>query len=279
MGAEVDLPRCARRGFRGNCRPWAARITCAFRRAPRVPFRTDEKEPKVRLRTLRRVLRNLREYLARTRGLPPLPTGTPAEGSIQVAGAPNDGNNGAASLPGRGTRGRVADPPPVRRTRIGLTDRGVSCGQEPQLTCALRSQRPRPDGSHNPRRKTTPVPGVRAPCARARRSRAVFRLPVGDASEIKTAAPPLWELPVRFRRLAGRGVAPAARRLAGCCRLVRSSVAGRRRLCPKANRRRRGGQGGMAPCGFFPPFLVRTRNGAARRGGTRQASPLDVRTI
>ena len=26
----------------------------------------------------------------------------------------------------------------------------------------------------------------------------------------------------------------------------------------------------MAPCGFFPPFLVRTRNGAARRGGTRQ---------
>ncbi len=33
--------------------------------------------------------RNLREYLASTRRLPPLPTGTPAEGSIQVAGAPN----------------------------------------------------------------------------------------------------------------------------------------------------------------------------------------------
>ena len=43
--------------------------------------------------------------------------------------------------------GRVADPPPVRRTRIGLTDRGVSCGQGPQLTCALRSQRPKPEGS------------------------------------------------------------------------------------------------------------------------------------
>ena len=112
----------------------AARITCAFRRAPRVPFRTDEKEPKVRLRTLRRVLRDLREYLAITRGLPSLPTGTPAEGSIQVAGAPNDENNGAASLSGRGTR-------------IGLTDRGVGCGQGPQLTCALRSQRPKPDGS------------------------------------------------------------------------------------------------------------------------------------
>ena len=34
-------------------RLWAARMTSAFRRAPRVPFRTDEKEPKVRLRTLR----------------------------------------------------------------------------------------------------------------------------------------------------------------------------------------------------------------------------------
>ena len=28
-----------------------------------------------------------------------------------------------------------------------LTDRGVSCGQGPQLTYALRSQRPKPDGS------------------------------------------------------------------------------------------------------------------------------------
>ena len=91
--------------------------------------------------------RYLREYLAMTRELPSLPTGTPAVGTIQVAGAPNDGNNGAANLPGGGTRGRVADPPPVRRTRIGLTDRGVSCGQGPQLTCALRSQRPKPDGS------------------------------------------------------------------------------------------------------------------------------------
>ena len=28
-----------------------------------------------------------------------------------------------------------------------LTDHGVSCGQGPQLTYALRSQRPKPDGS------------------------------------------------------------------------------------------------------------------------------------
>ena len=69
------------------------------------------------------------------------------------------------------------------------------------------------------RRKTTPVPGVRAPCARARRSRAVFRLPAGAARHAKADVPPLWELPIRFRRLAGRGIAPAARRLAGCCRL------------------------------------------------------------
>ena len=40
--------------------------------------------------TSRNSKRNLREYLAITRRLPPLPTGTPAEGSIQVAGAPND---------------------------------------------------------------------------------------------------------------------------------------------------------------------------------------------
>ena len=35
-------------------------------------------------------LRNPREYLAITHGLPSLPTGTQAEGSIQVTGAPND---------------------------------------------------------------------------------------------------------------------------------------------------------------------------------------------
>ena len=215
--------------------------------------------------------RYLREYLARTRGLPPLPTGTPAEGSIQVAGAPNDGNNGAASLPGRGTRGRVADPPPVRRTRIGLTDRGVSCGQGPQLTCALRSQRTRPDGSHNPRRKTTPVPGVRAQSARARRSRAVFRLPVGAARHANADVPPRKH----SRYGSGDSLAEALRpRRGGGRDAVHPSAdpwRGRRRLWPKANRRRRGGQGGIAPCGFFPPFLVRTRNGAARRGGTRQS--------
>ena len=114
-------------------------MTCAFRRAARVPFRADEKEPKVRLRTLRRVLRNLREYLAMTRELPSLPTGTPAEGSIQVAGAPND-------------RSRMA--------------------------------------RHNPRRKTTRLRRVRALCARARQSRAVFRLPVGAARHAKAAVPP-----------------------------------------------------------------------------------------
>ena len=77
----------------------AARITSAFCRAPRVPFRTDEKEPKVRLRTLRRVLRNLREYLAMTRELLPLPAGTPAEGSIQVADAPNNAHRMARRGP------------------------------------------------------------------------------------------------------------------------------------------------------------------------------------
>ena len=97
-------------------------------------------------------LRNPREYLAITRRLPPLPTGTPAEGSIQVADAPND-------------RSRMA--------------------------------------RQNLRRKTTPVPGVRALCARARQSRAVFRLPVGAARRAKVAVPPRTH--VRF----GSGDSPA----------------------------------------------------------------------
>ena len=127
-GSFVHLPRCARRRF-WVCRaapgggfgfaalhpaelsrelpPVGGRITCAFRRAPRVPFRTDEKEPKVRLRTLRRVLRNLREYLASTRRLPPLPTGTLAEGSIQVAALPT-GDGGRANP--SGARSRAAFP-------------------------------------------------------------------------------------------------------------------------------------------------------------------------
>ena len=212
-----------------------------------------------------------------TRELPPLPTGTPAEGSIQVAGAPNDGNNGAASLPGRGTRGRVADPPPVRRTRIGLTDRGVSCAQEPQLTCALRSQRPRPDGSHNPRRKTTPVPGVRALCTRARRSRAVFRLPVGAARHAKAAVPPLWELPVRFRRLAGRGIAPAARRLAGCCKLVRSSVnMASPTLAAGQPEAAWGSQGRSPSCPSLVPFLGKQERNSPSVD-YRQTAPLTER--
>ena len=117
-------------------------------------------------------LRNPREYLASTRRLPSLPTGTPAEGSIQVAGAPNTGTEGSATKERR---------PP---------------GGAPLRFC----------------RRISPK---------------AFR--------------------TRFRRLTGRGIAPAARRLAGCCKLVRSSVTGRRRLWPQANRRRRGGRRGEAP--------------------------------
>ena len=80
----------------------AARMTSAFRRAPRVPFRTDEKEPKVRLRGLHRPLRDPLEHLAITRRLPPLPTGTQAEGSIQVADAPNNAHRMARGDPPSG---------------------------------------------------------------------------------------------------------------------------------------------------------------------------------
>ena len=115
-------------------------------------------------------LRNPREYLAITRRLPPLPMGTPAEGSIQVAGAPNTGTEGSATKERR----------PV--------------GGAPLRFC----------------RRISPK---------------AFR--------------------VRFRRLSGRGIAPVARRLVGCYRLVRSSVVGRRRLWPQANRRRRWGRRGF----------------------------------
>ena len=154
-GHVLDLPLIARRFsiFRPAGR---APFYAPLRGAPDVPpsaagiagsrpgrrgtFFASKKVPKEgRQRTLRRVLWNLREYLAMTRRLPPLPTGTPAEGSIQVAGAPND-------------RSRIA--------------------------------------RQNPRRKTTPGTGVRALCARARRSRAVFRLPVGAARHAKAAVPP-----------------------------------------------------------------------------------------
>ena len=183
-------------------------MTSAFRRAPRVPFRTDEKEPKVRLRTLRRVLRNLREYLASTRRLPPLPTGTQAEGSIQVADAPNDRSRMAR-------RGHTAE----NNARSGRSRALRACAASPRSF-------PPPRGRCAPRKSGRASPGV---------------------------------LPVRFRRLAGRGIAPAARRVAGYCTPVRSSVAGRRRLWPQANRRRRGGQGGAALVPFFGSFLGQAR--------------------
>ena len=96
----------------------------------RVTFFTSKKVTKEgRQRTLRRVLWNPREYLAITRRLPPLPTGTLAEGSIQVADAPNDrswmarrghtAENNARSGRSRALRACAAKPrsfPPSRGT-------------------------------------------------------------------------------------------------------------------------------------------------------------------
>ena len=88
--AVLDLLRCARRGFHGNCR------FPSGKNHERVPpratdsFSADEKEPKVRLRGLHRPLMYPLEYLAITRRLPSHPTGTLAVGTTQVAGAPND---------------------------------------------------------------------------------------------------------------------------------------------------------------------------------------------
>ena len=97
------------------------------------------------------------------------------------------------------------------------------------------------------RRKTTPVPGVRTLCVRARRSRAVFRLPVGAARHAKAAVPPR----THFRYGTGDSRAEALRLRRGGGRDAVSPFAdpwtGRRRLWPKANRRRRWGRRGEAP--------------------------------
>ncbi len=163
-------------------------------------------------------LRNPREYLAITHKLPPLPTGTQAEGSIQVAGAPNNAHRMAR-------RGRTAE----NNARSGR--------------------------SHA--------------CARARRSRAVFRLPVGAARHAKAAVPSR----AHFRYGTGDSRVEALRPRRGGGRDAVSPFAdpwtGRRRLWPKANRRRRWGRRGEAPRALLW-FLS-----WARKKGTRCRSTTD----
>ena len=66
---------------------------------------------------------------------------------------------------------------------------------------------------------------ARSGCSRALRACAAkprsFPPPRGRCAPRKSGRASPEALPVRFRRLAGRGIAPAARRPAGCCRLVR----------------------------------------------------------
>ncbi len=89
-------------------------------------------------------LRNPREYLAITRRLPPLPTGTPAEGSIQVADAPNGGNEMCGELAGQGPQLTCAQPsahvqpaacsrpvPPAPAKRAAALSGGRFCMQLP----------------------------------------------------------------------------------------------------------------------------------------------------
>ncbi len=111
-------------------------------------------------------LRTPREYLASTRRLPPLPTGTRAESSIQVADAPNNAHRMAR-------RGPAAE----NNARSGRSRARRACAAKPRSF-------PPPRGRCTPRKS-----GRASPKA----------------------------LPVRFRGLAGRGIAPAARRRAGGC--------------------------------------------------------------
>ncbi len=203
-------------------------MTSAFRRAPRVPFRTDEKEPKVRLRTLRRVLRNLREYLAIARELPPLPTGTQAEGSIQVADAPNDRSRMAR-------RGRTAE----NNARSGRSRALRACAAKP--------------------RSFPPPRGRCAPCKSGRASPGAF--------------------PVRFRRLAGRGIAPAARRQAGCCKLVHSSVDGAPPTLAAGQPEAARGSRGRSPLRLLSPISCPYKKWGRPPGRDPATPPLPERQI
>ena len=94
-------------------RPWAARMTSAFRRAPRAPFRTDEKNPKVRLRTLRlgrpaRAAPGARYARRPISGLRAAFGGWPPKRGLRtaVAGAPPR-DPGLSPLRGPGPAGRI----------------------------------------------------------------------------------------------------------------------------------------------------------------------------
>ena len=105
------------------------------------------------------------------------------------------------------------------------------------------------------RRKTTPVPGVRAPCARARQSRAVFRLPVGVARHAKAAVPTR----AHFRYGSGNSRAEALRPRRGGRRDAVGSSADPWQGAADFGRRTTGGgvgvKGAQPPAASFPHFL------------------------
>ena len=120
-GLRLGRPARAAPGARYARRPLAGA-------PPRAPGLSPLRGPGPMGRNSKRYLR---EYLASTRRLPPLPTGTPAEGSIQVADAPNGGNEMCGEL----------------------------AGQEPQLTCAQPSAHVQPAACSRP---VPPAPAKRA---------------------------------------------------------------------------------------------------------------------
>ena len=110
--------------------------------------------------------------------------------------------------------------------------------------------------------------------ARSGRSRALracaakprsFPPPRGRCAPRKSGRASPEALPVRFRRLAGRGIAPAARQLAGCCTPVRSSV-------------KRAPQGRSPSCPSLVPFLGKQERNSLSVD-YRQAPPLPERQI
>ena len=130
--------------------PSAAKIA-GSRPGRRGTFFASKKVPKEgRLRGLRRPLRDPLEYLARTRKLPSLPTGAPAEGSIQVAGAPNGRSRMAR-------QNHTAE----NNARSGRSRALPACAAKPRSFPPPRGRyAPRKSGRASPMGTTGTVPGI-----------------------------------------------------------------------------------------------------------------------
>ena len=256
--AVLDLPCCARRSLDGNCRlksgknhervppratgsfsdgrkgtksppknpsPWAAcpgidallacgerrRAATRIQRGPQAPLWIPRREspcdPARRAGILRGCLRRMpgARYARRP-----------------LAGAPPR-DPGLSPLRGSGPAGRNSKR--YLREYLAMTRELPSLPTDTQAEGSIRVAGA-PNNVHRmARRGRTAENNARSGRSRALRACAAkprsFPPPPGRCAPRKNGRASPGAPPVRFRRLAGRGIAPAARRLTGCCKLVR----------------------------------------------------------